>query len=304
MRFGESFPQGADPTNRMDTKNNEERENIPAYTKFGLEIRDVLKMKVEKEGWPGLPNPEQINTAEDIFEIAKNEVNKTWEDSIRVLIENKVEEWKRDIKNDDSETEAALDLLNNPEELSKSLSLHQFGVLETLRTVNPEAWRTLVVASSERQLASIAVMEHWLKYGNQENLQVICEKIGLSLEELKLFVDTAGILGKYIDHAYVKQIELGDLPGGSEETKMGEEEGAQYLYDLYKDPRSEDVDVKTYTDVFPFEWEKIKSRLEMLSSRAKLSSEEGRLPANYQDFAAYLQKIAQVYGSETIEPEV
>jgi len=55
MRFGESFPQGADPKNRMDVlKINKEREDIPDYIKFGLEIRDALKVKVEKDGWPDL----------------------------------------------------------------------------------------------------------------------------------------------------------------------------------------------------------------------------------------------------------
>ena len=305
MRFGESFPQGADPKNRMDVlKINKEREDIPDYIKFGLEIRDALKVKVEKDGWPDLTDQERINVTEDIFELAKNEVNKTWEESVKALIESKAEEWKKDLKIDDPEIKAALDLLNNPEEFSKNFSLRQFGVLETLRTVNPEAWRTLVVASSERQLASIATMEHWLKNGDKENLQAICDKIGLKSDELRLFVDTAAILGKYVDHAYVKQIELADSPGGSEETKLGEEDGAQYLYDLYKDPKSEDIDIKTYSDVFPYEWEKIQSRLELLSVRIKLASDQGKLPDGYNLFADYLEKVGQVYGSKSIKPEV
>jgi len=305
MRFGESFPQGADPKNRMSVlKNTEEQENLPGYVKFGREIRDVLKAKVEKDGWPDLPDQERINATEDIFEAAKNKVNETWEGSVRTLIENKAEEWKSGLSTDDPEAKIALELLSNPEELSKNFSLRQFGVLEILRTVNPEAWCTLVMASSERQLASIAIMEHWLKYGDQENLQVICQKIDLSLEELKLFVDTAAILGKYIDHACVKQIELADLPGGSEETKLTNEDGAQYLYDLYKNPKSEDIDIKTYTDVFPYEWKKIISRLESLSTKTRLTVKDGKLPDSYQGFADYLQKAAEVYGSESISPEV
>lgn len=305
MRFGESFPQGADPKNRMDVlKINKEQEDVPDYIKFGLKIRDALKAKIEKNGWPDLPNQERINVTEDIFESAKNEVNKTWEESVKSLIESKAEEWKKDLKIDNPETRAAFDLLNNPEEFSKNFSLRQFGVLETLRTVNPGAWRTLVVASSERQLASVALMEHWLKNGDKENLKAICEKISLSPEELKLFVDTAAILGKYVDHAYVKQIELADSPGGSVETKLGEEDGAQYLYDLYKNPKSEDIDIKTYSDIFPYEWEKIQSRLELLSIRTKLATDQGKLPASYNLFADYLEKIGQVYGSKSIKPEV
>lgn len=305
MRFGESFPQGSDSKNRMDVlRINKEQDDIPDYVKFGLEIRNTLKAKIEKDGWPSLPDQEQINVAEDIFEAAKNEVNKTWEDSIQALVNSKAEEWKKDLKMDNPEHRVAADLLSDPEEFSKNFSLRQFGVLEVLRTVNQEAWRTLVIASSERQLASITTMEHWLKNGDKENLKAICEKISLTPEELKLFVDTAAILGKYVDHAYVKQIELADLAGGSEETKLGEEDGAQYIYDLYKDPRSEDIDIKTYSDVFPYEWEKIQSRLELLSVRTKLANDQGKLPDSYNLFADYLEKVAKVYGSKSIEPEV
>lgn len=304
MRFGESFPKGADPTNRMDVlKVNQEQEDIPEYIKFGLEIRKTLKSKVEKDGWPALPDQKEIAVTEDLFEASKNEVNKTWEDSVQTLINSKAEDWKKGLNVDDPENKAALDLLNNPEEFNKSFSLRQFGVLETLRTTTPEAWRTLIVASSERQLASIAIMENWLKKGDKENLQAICDKIGLNPEELKLFVDTAAILGKYVDHAYVKQIELADMPGGSDETKLGEEEGAQYLYDLYRDPKSEDIDVKTYSDVFPYEWEKIQSRLELLSVRTKLATDQKKLPDSYNLFADYLEKVGQVYGSKSIKPE-
>ncbi|QQG52514.1 MAG: hypothetical protein HY931_04325 [Candidatus Falkowbacteria bacterium] len=304
MRFGESFPQGADPKNRMDVlKLNKEQEDIPSYIRFGLEIRNNLKSKIEKDGWPDLPNQEDINLTEDIFEAAKSEVNKTWENSVQTLINEKTESWKQDLSPDNPENKAVLDLLNNPGELSKSFSLRQFGVLEILRTANPDAWRTLVVASSERQLASIAVMEHWLKNGNPENLQAMCNKINLNPAELKLFVDTAAILGKYVDHAYVKQIELADSPGGSEATKLKDEDGAAYLYDLYKDPRSEDIYVKTYSDIFPYEWEKIQSRLEMLSVRTKLAIDKGELPDSYNLFANYLEKTGQVYGSKSIQPE-
>lgn len=304
MRFGESFLEGADPKNRMDVLKNNQEENLPEYIDFGLKIRNILKEKIEKEGWPDLPSHEKINVTEDIFELAKNEVNETWELSVQGLIEESLNGWKKDLKADNPEHKSALDLLGNSEELSKSLSLHQFGVLESLRTANPEAWRSLVIASSERQLASISLLEHWLKTGDKENLEIICDKIGLNKEELKLFVDTAGILGKYIDHAYVKQIELADLPGGSLETKLGEEDGAQYIYDLYQDSKSEDIDVKTYTEIFPYEWDKIKSRLELLSLRTEMASESGKIPNSYSLYADYLKKIAEVYSSSNIKPEV
>jgi len=305
MRFGESFPQGADPRNRLDILHNSESgEALPSYVQFGLEIRRRLQTKVEKEGWPDMPDQREINQTEDIFESAKNQVDVTWEAAVSELIVSQAESWKESLQGSSPEQQAALELLNNPEELKDSFSLRQFGVLETLRSVNPEAWRSLVLASSERQLASVAVLDHWLKTGTPEQLEGICKKIGLSLPELRLFVDLAAILGKYIDQAYVKQIELADSPGGSAETKLKDDEGAQYLYDLYKAPGSEEIDAKTYAEIFPFEWGKIKSRLQALAEKTKLANESAQLPPVYRRFADYLEEMAAVYGSTSISPEV
>jgi len=102
----------------------------------------------------------------------------------------------------------------------------------------------------------------------------------------------------------VKQIELADLPGGSEETKLNEEPGAEYLYDLYKNPRNEDIDVKTYAQIFPYEWPKIEARPRALSSRTKKEAEEARLPAAYEDYARLLEKVADLYGSPNVDPKV
>lgn len=305
MRFGENFSQGADPKNRMDVLRIKEiDQDIPEYIKSSLDIRNRFKNQIESEGWPVLPDSEEIRATENIFAAAKFEVDKTWDKSIQQIISSQGEEWGKNLKDESPEASQARGLLSNPEELQRSFSLRQFGVLEVLRQSNPEAWRTLVMASSERQLASIAVLEHWLKYSESDKLAAVCDKIGLSSGELSLFVDTAAILGKYIDHAYVKQIELADLPGGSSESKIGEQDGAQYLYDLYKNPDSEDIDVKTYSDIFPYEWDKIQSRLLSLASRVDNEIKEEKLPDSYQGYAALLKKMAQVYGSKNIKPEI
>ena len=303
MRFGESFPQGADPKNRMDIfKISNEQEEIPSYISFGLEIRNELKAQVKKEGWPVLPEAKAIKGVEDIFESAKNEVNKTWEISAQALIQDKVNEWLKEINTEDSELSSAIDILKNPEELATSLKLNQLSSLESLRRACPEAWRSLNMASAERQMASITILEHWLRDDdNSQNLEEISSKIGLKTEELKLFVDLAGILGKYIDQAFIKQMELADMPGGSEKTKLGNRQGSEMVYDLYKEPGSSEIDVKTYKEIFPFEWTKIQKRLQNLAERTKVEVEENILPAEYQGFGEYLDKMATIYGSDNID---
>lgn len=301
MRFGESFPRGADSKNRMDVLKTDNSKEIPSYISFGWEIRNELKNKIEKDGWPNLPETKDIASAEDIFEIAKNEVNKTWGEFAQGLIQNKAGDWLKEIDNEDPELSSAISILKNPEELAASLRLNQLSSIEALRQANPEAWRSLNIASAERQMASIAILEHWLKdENNEDGLSAITSKIGLNKEELKLFVDLAGILGKYVDQAFIKQMELADLPGGSEETKLVNKQGAESIYDLYK-LGSDEVEVKTYKEMFPFEWEKISKRLQSLAERTKKETEEKILPPSYSKFGDFLSKMSEVYGSDNIE---
>ena len=179
MRFGESFPQGADPKNRMDIlKIQSGGVEVPVYINFGLEIRDKLKDQVKTEGWPELPAAENIKNAEDIFEIAKNAVDKTWGASVQELIQEKADNWRQSLNAEDPEMAVAEKILGNPAELAQSLQLNQLSSLEILRNANPEAWRMLNIASAEKQMASITILEHWLgDKNNDQGLEEITNKI-------------------------------------------------------------------------------------------------------------------------------
>ena len=305
MRFGESFPQGADPKNRMDIlKIQSGGVEVPVYINFGLEIRDKLKDQVKTEGWPELPAAENIKNAEDIFEIAKNAVDKTWGASVQELIQEKADNWRQSLNAEDPEMAVAEKILGNPAELAQSLQLNQLSSLEILRNANPEAWRMLNIASAEKQMASITILEHWLgDKNNDQGLEEITNKIGLSKEELKLFVDLAGVLGKYVDQAFIKQMELADMPGGSDKTKLGNKQGAESIYDLYKESSGQEIEIKTYKEMFPFEWKKIHDRLHDLAQRTKIETQNNILPASYTHFGDYLEQMSNVYGSDEIKPK-
>lgn len=305
MRFGESFPQGADSTNRLDVLKIKDKETtVPPYIEFGLEIRDRLKTEVKEQGWPAMPKSEELDSIEDFFKAADNTTDKVWDKSVGKLMSGKAGQWLGEIKDDDPGIQAAKDLLAKPDELAKLMALKQYGPLEVLRKSNPDAWRSLNIASSERQLASIALLQHWLgDKSNLRNLDSLAKKTGFSREELNLLVDLESILGKYVDQAFIKQMELADLPGGSKKTKLGDKQGTESLYDLYKSPRGPEVEIKTYQEIFPFELGKMQDRLAVLAQRVKTKVSEKSLSSSYETFADLLAKLSAVYGSETISPK-
>lgn len=303
--------------NRMDALH--PTEGLPEYVGFVRELREDLRGFVESEGWPEYP--ETIESVDDLFAVGRAVVAEYWKRSAGPKLAERCKGWAKQVKGKTGR--AAREFLLNPDKLEEGLRIQQIGVLETIRKAQPEAWRALVMVSSERQLAVLALVRHWVKKDDKEprdqekqdktrlsNVQI--EKMGVGRDELELLVDAAGILGKYIDHAYVKQIEITDLPGGMERTPLdieyeketkGEEEergGAEYLYDYYKESA---VITKTYSEVFPFEWPKIVSRLQALSKRVGRLLSGGKLPNSYQGLPAYLEQVATMYGSEIVDPK-
>ncbi|MBN2585620.1 hypothetical protein JXA59_03170 [Patescibacteria group bacterium] len=306
LNFGQEFEQTQPDreVNRMDVLH--PIEHLPESVKFARELREDLKSFVEAEGWPECP--ENIASVEDLFAVGRAVVTECWKQSAGKRLAKKCRSWAKQIDDKDEEGRAAKQLLQQPAKLEEALRIQQLGALETIREEQPEAWRTLVMVSSERQLAVLALVRHWVKEQlSDEQL----EKTGFNRDEVELFLDFSAVLGKYIDHAYVKQIEIADIPGGQDATpldkqhrrKTGEDElgGAEYLYDYRIVPEGQKnsvIRVKTYSEVFPFEWPKIVSRIEALARRTGSLLEQGRLPEKYQGLSEYLQHVAELYGSD------
>jgi len=309
--FGQEFErtQPEREINRMDVLH--PQENLPESIKFARELREDLKGFIEAEGWPECPK--DLTSVEDLFMVGQAVVTEYWKRSAGGKLAKRCAQWAEHMRTDDSEHRTARELLLDPGRLEDKLGINQLGVLETIREIQPEAWRTLATVASERQLAILALVRHWAK---TEFTDEQIERMGFGRDELGLLLDAAGILGKYIDHAYVKQLEIADLPGGMERTpldirhqrKTGEEEqsGAEYLYDYWLTPagrRRATMIVKTYSEVFPFEWPKIVDRLQVLAGRAQGLLSEGRLPESYEGLPGYLEHIAKMYGSEVMDPQ-
>lgn len=285
-RFGEKFE--ADPTNRLDVL---AEQDVPQYIDLGRQARKNLSDTIAEMGWPEPPkNPASI---EDLFSAAKSEVDKRWKNRVLKLVEKNLAEWQKEVPANKANQEL-LAVLSDPEKVERALNLMQLGILEKIRPILPEAWRSLVLLSSERQLAAVVLVNHWSKQMPEREFK----KMGLNKEEFNLIQNFSGILGKYVDHAYVKQIELADQPGGSQPTKLGEQEGSIYIYDVYKKKEKDDIDLKSYADVFPLEWPRLVKRLEALSKRVSQLLEQKKLPAKYRSLPGYLSQMAEMYGSQ------
>jgi len=306
LNFGQEFErtQSDREVNRMDVLH--PTEDLPEYVKFSRGLRDDLKGFVEAEGWPELP--EGIDSVDSLFAVGRAVVGEYWKQSAGKRLAKRCRSWAKKIDGDDGEALAAKTLLQNPGKLEQALSIQQFGALEVIREEQPEAWRTLVMVSSERQLAILALVRHWTK---EQLTDEQIGRMGVGRDELELLLDAAGILGKYIDHAYVKQIEIADITGGQDRTpldirhkqKTGEDElgGAEYLYDYRIVPEGKVnsvIQVKTYSKVFPFEWPKIVARMEALADRVEKLLEQDKLPVSYQGLPGYLRHVAELYGSD------
>jgi hypothetical protein len=288
--FGEDFEFNQE--NRLDILRNKEK--LPEYLKMGLTVREGLKEKVRQEGYPECPK--DFSSLQDFFDKANRAVNEKWEIVFLETINFKKEEWLNEIPSTPDNQEM-IRLLENPEILRTQIEMQQFGALENIRKIIPEAWKTLITFASERQLAKLTLTRHWSKELNSENFQ----KLGINKEELNLFLDAASIMGKYFDQAYIKQIELADLPTGSLKTSLGGKQGAKFIYDLEDSEGT--TNLKTYADVFPFEWPMIVKRFRDLANKTESLVQEGKIFDSYQGLADYLRKLSEMYGSSETDLE-
>ena len=286
-RFGESF-ESPDLSKRSAVL---EKQDLPEYIDLSREARQRLKESIKTEGWPEVP--QKLENVEDLFLAAKNEVNKRWQKYVTEFVTQNAAEWLQQVPKTKENLEA-IRLLENPEELEKMFQIGQLMTLEQIRPVAPEAWRSLLLLASERQLASVALIEHWSRNIKPDLLK----KMGLNQEELKLMIKFGALFGKYIDHAYIKQVELHDQPGGMAKTKLGSKKGAEFLYDFYRKDKGEAIDLEPYSQVFPQEFEKIVKYLKVLKNNVEQLVEAKKLPAKYDKLPPYLESVANTYGSK------
>lgn len=269
---------------------------VPEYIRLGREARGKLRQSLETEGWPEAPR--ELERAEDFFEQVRDAVSERWAGHVQDLVNQNCARWLEKVP-ENEETQDIREMLGDPQALEAVLEIRQFDALEGLRQYAPEAWRSLLMLSSERQLAAVAVARHW----NESTDEATFEKFGVSKTEIKVLLDIASAVGKYIDRAYLKQIELADASGGSTATPMIDQPGARYLYDTYN-PKTDQVEVQTYRDVFSSEWEPMLTHFTDLANRVETLVQTKQLPKSYEPLPSYLRQMAETYGSAQTNPEL
>lgn len=306
-KFGINF-QPLDK-NRLDIL--DEQKPVPQATTTGRETRALLKKEISQKDWP--PLPEDVTSVEHFFEMANQKVSSVWNERVSGKLQDLTASWCAAIPRNEK-TEPLLKVLQDPATLETKLSIHQFGILEPLRNVLPEAWSTLVQLASERQLAAVALTRHWLNEIPASERQAWAQHAGLdSFAEVDLLVNTSELFGKFIDQAYLKQIELADAPHGQEQSPLAEKaaldptkvsanfhQGLKYIYDLAT-PEGQ-VDVKSYSEIFPFEWPRLTAGMHRLGDKVTKLLATGALDKKYAQLPAYLHLCADTYGSPSKDP--
>ncbi len=273
-----------DPTNRLDSL---KPTPVPEYITLGRDIRGRLKVKDGE--YPAVP---EVHGLEDLFDASAKAVTTQWDRNVGGLLNEKYKGWAASLPDTEGYSQVR-GLLLNPSEMEKKLRIRQFADLEPLRKVNPDAWRSLLVASSERQLSSVVVMRRWVPKLSEAQLN----KIGFTKEELMFVTDIAGLSGKYIDQGFIKQTEYADTPSGSIATPRGDDDGSQFAYEL-KGKKGK-IDIQSYSKMFPFEITRTAARLKLLAGRSRTLLSENKLPPSYRGIPNYLDQMAKVYNSPT-----
>lgn len=299
-RFGSNFEIRRE--NRLDALH--PKKETPDYMTRSLEIRKLLQESAQETGgWPEMPS--NFTSVEQMLEQAKEIVTLHWNSKIKTVINEKVTTWADELEGLEG-MEDKIALLRDGEALEQKLMIHQFSLLEDIRPVLPEAWRELVLVASERQMAAVVIARHWFKEMSEKKKGEFAKQIGLKKPvELEIMLDAASMFGKFIDQAYVKQIELADAPGGKESTELKQMKkyGSEFVYDLYTTPDTNEIDVKSYAEVFPFEWERLAKGMDHLAEKTDRLLQQKKLGKEYRSLPDYLRKMKAAYGSCELDPE-
>lgn len=285
-----------------------ELEDTPPYLLFSREVRKKLRETAENKGFPSIP--ENLNNLNDFFTKIESTVNQYWdgfdepEKSAQNFLKDESKKWVEQLEklkgggkiSEDEEEEfiEVVSLLKNYDEVKKRLQQQNFSQLEPLKKWLPETWYSLLALSSEIQLAQVVLGRTWSKELSGE----ILEKFQLKKAEVILPFEFASYLGKLIDHGYLKQEELTNEPGGEGESKYACEDGDKYLYTLYSHQESTAIKAIPFSDIFPFEYERLAKDLVGLAKKTEKQIKDGELPQTYQGLPDYLKELAEIYCSK------
>ncbi len=257
---------------------------------FGKRLKRAQEFPPAPEGLP----------REKWFGAARERVGEAWrtghKDSEGNPIESVFEEiaqqgaaWAESVEVSDPEL---ANQLRDSAALNRAIENGFMGPYEALRSALPEAWMALMHIVSLRQLSEVAVVRRWLPK-NSDNPEH---------NAMSIMVDLASTLGKYVDTAYLRQMELAEKPGGSDAGPLASVRGAQHIYDFMSNEAS--AVTKSVAEVFPFEFQRMEKGLLRLAQRIDAQVLSEKLSTSFAPLSKVLRQLAAKISSKTSDPQL
>lgn len=283
-----------------------QKENMPEYMRSVVDgAREALRQDAKEHGYGEIPS--SIDSLESFFESAKQRVTEGWNRSVRPALDTQLQQWAQQLRGIEGVGENMVKILENPDVFESQMVIGQYGPLEDVRDIVPEIWLELVALGSDRQLAALVVAERWFHDLPVLERQQFAQRCGLtSAEEIDITIETTGIAGKFVDHAYIKQVELAVAPGGQMLSPLdvqaraagtGASRGLRYVYDVSNGEQDGDITVYPFKEVFPVELDAFQKSLNRLAQKVESLVTLDKLPQTYAGLPKYLRAMAETYGS-------
>ncbi len=287
--------------NRMDVLQGEAPRSIFEARQIRKRLRNAVNIRMPE-------TPASADSEISFFDKVERAVFAVWSaeiedgESAQDFFAQKCGEWRTQLAaHDDEEDRELVEILSNPDELKEKLFAKRISQLESLREKLPEAWNALVMFSSEIQLAEVTLSRIWLK----KMPDTAFEGSGFSKVELLLENELATLLGKLVDHGYLKQNELDIVLSNDESEHEGEdiphgEAGRKYLYRL---PSETGEVAKSLVDVLPVEIKRFSTSLERLADEVGTMLQGNFLDQRYAKFPSYLRHMSEMYASSETDKD-
>lgn len=177
------------------------RDDPPVFVENYYRMRDLLAIDLAETRYIGAP----AKDLPDLFQKAHRHIQSIWQREVRPFVDKLCMEWQQEIP--DTQTDLK-EILKDTATVDQMIHIHQIGALEPLRHIKPDAWYTLLLASSLAQRSSISAIRKMVDTFEAKDLH----KIGLTHAELDAYLEIATTTGEAFDLLYLKQIILADNP--------------------------------------------------------------------------------------------
>lgn len=261
-------------------------------------LRNVWREHAELEPFPQ-PVWGEIHSVKDFFAQAKQQVNGVWNRRIAPTVKDLTSVWS-------DQPEVSEDLrqtLKDATRVNNLMAINYYGAVEGLNSTNPEAWRTLLALSSERELFYMNTARRWIRDNlNNPEFVVKTEEMNMNPDELRLAIDLSEIAGRMFDLGFMRQAAFADNLTANNKPEAPIHD--QKIYDRVY-PAGNGEHFYSDADVFTHEIGSTVLWFNTIADSIDTKIAKGILPASkdYDRLAAHLRLLAQAHQTEGQDPQ-